>query len=196
MELHPDKNAYFYIWERLISPQLEKAINTYRSCASITPDAKELIWEKYTFLNSCCKHEYMTDPEGRLDRHKVAACYLIAIARVEPVKFISAPKADDRYFVINEKIAISTAMSIVRAYALFSFIESSKTEDEKENIKKRFEEGLRVPSDSFVHHGRYMDNFASEIYYTNRENKLHVLSIAHELFLLEVITMMSDLQEQ
>lgn len=186
VNLEPDKESYDDIWEKLIKPQLDKYKEVLGECVSIDNNIKDLIWKEYVVLNRHCKTEYMVDPNGRLDRHKVAACYLIAILHVNPIRFVSVPLDDDRYFVINAKIAIATAMSIVRAYVLASCDGLSGAE--KNNIKKKFEDGLSCPPDEFVHHGDYLKNFASEIYYVNRDGKLHVLPIAHELYLLEVLT--------
>ena len=187
MRALPDRETYEDIWTTLINPQLERYKKCFDKCVYIDENAKEVIWEKYADLNVCCKTEYMTAPEGRLDRHKVAACYLIAIVYAKPIKFIKLPLMEDMYFVSNEKVAISTAMSIVRAYVLASCNELADS-NEKESITQKFENGLRYPPKEYVHHGDYLDNFASEIYYVGRERKLHVLSVAHELYLLEVLT--------
>ena len=184
MNLRIDEESYTYIWETLIEPQLLRYKESLDTCIILEENSKRLIWEEYINLNNYCRREYMVNPNGRLDRHKVAACYLIAIMHVSPIRFISVPLSDNSYFIVNAKIAITTAMSIVRAYVLAACDKLPNSEE----IKKKFDNGLLYPPEEFVHHGNYINNYASEIYYANRDGKMHVLSIAHELFLLEVLT--------
>ena len=48
-----------------------------------------------------------------------------------------------------------------------------------------------MPDNSLVNHGQYLDNFASELYFSISEGNINILSVAHELYLLEVITRMA-----
>ena len=56
-------------------------------------------------------------------------------------------------------------------------------------MSSKFDNGLLIPDS--VNHGDYMDNFASEINFAVSEGNIHILSIAHELYLLETITKIS-----
>lgn len=57
----------------------------------------------------------MQDPNGKIDRHKVVACYMIAIASVKPMRFI---KKHEEYIAINESLAITVGFSMLRAFFL------------------------------------------------------------------------------
>ena len=59
------------------------------------------------------------------------------------------------------------------------------TVDEREALKKTFEDGVAIPQTS---HGNYIENYANEIYFSLRDSSLSILSVAHELFLLEMYT--------
>lgn len=155
------------------------------------PNAKEEIWNKYVSLNMHFKFNYMKSKEGKLDRHKVAACYLIAISSVKPMRFVGNVQENARsiYFVLNEMLVIIAALSLLRAFVIAAIHENVRLdEDRKKELVSKFEGGILLPTEDFVNHSEYINNFASEIHYTTAEGKINILSVFHELHLLEVIT--------
>lgn len=52
----------------------------------------------------------------------------------------------------------------------------------------KFEKGIKIPDDNLVNHGIYIQNYANELHFNASEGNISILSIAHELYLLEVIT--------
>lgn len=80
-ELHPDKISYEIIWNEIINKELYNYQSIYGNCIKFIPNIKEEIWKKYVSLNNYCKTNYMKSAEGKIDRHKVAACYMISIAK-------------------------------------------------------------------------------------------------------------------
>lgn len=192
-ENHPDKKSFDIIWENIIEKEIELYAKRYWSLIKLIPFAKEAVWEKYCSLNKHCKNVYMINPDGKLDRHKVAACYLCSIALEKPIRIKqqeNKTKNDDLYYVINERLAITTGLSILRGFLESSIRTTYKDDEGKMNeLLLKIKDGIKIPNDEEIHHGAYLDNFASEIYYATKEGKLHVLSIAHELYLLELLTL-------
>lgn len=191
-EIHPDRTSYEVIWEKVISRELDNYQSIYVNCIEFIPDMKEEIWEKYVSLNTYCKVNYMKFPEGRIDRHKVAACYMIAIALVKPMRFVE--KIDHRKvpLAINETLAITIGLSLVRAFAVAAIRENKDiSEEDADALAAKFEDGIKVPEGQLVNHGVYLDNYANEIHFAAAEGKICILSLAHELYLLEVITRIS-----
>lgn len=188
-EIYPDRNSYEMIWERVISKEIKNYQSLYTNCIELIPNVKEEIWEKYVSLNLYCKVNYMKHPEGRIDRHKVAACYMIAIALLRPMRFVRKIDNLTIPLALNETLAITVGLSLVRAFAIAA-IKESEFLDKEESIAlvTKFEEGIKVPEGQLVNHGVYLQNFANEIYFAASEGKLCILSLAHELYLLEVIT--------
>ena len=185
--LHPDRESYVVIWEKVIHPEIRNYQKKYPGCFDLMPDAKEAIWEKYVKLNSYSKLNYMKYPEGRLDRHKVAACYMIAIIMVSPMSI----KADAPLpcLALNEGLAITVGLSLVRAFTISAINRNSDLKnEEKDQLIQKFNNGIKIPDGELVNHGKYLENFANELSFAAFEGKLNVIALAHELFLLEVLT--------
>lgn len=186
INFQPDQESYNLIWEKIINTEIDNYERQYPGCISEIPLAKDEIWNEYIRLNQYTKINYMKNPEGLLDRHKVAACYMIAICNIRPMRFLIESE-DILPLAINEKLAITVGFSLVRAFVV-SDIEK-KTENSSE-LKAKFDNGLYIPQE-FINHGDYIDNYANGLRYACQDGKLCVLSLAHELFLLEAMTKMA-----
>ncbi len=191
-EIHPDRQSYEMIWEKVISKELDNYQSLYVNCIEFIPNVKEEIWEKYVSLNTYCKNNYMKSVEGKIDRHKVAACYMIAIAMLRPMRFVEKIDNKEVSLAINETLAITVGLSLVRAFAIAAIKENKNiTKEVADMLVAKFEDGIKVPEGHLVNHGAYLDNYANEIYFAASEGRIGILSLAHELYLLEVITRIS-----
>lgn len=191
-EIHPDRDSYEIIWEKVIRKEIDNYQSSYVNCIELIPNVKEEIWKKYVSLNVYCKNNYMKSPEGKIDRHKVAACYMIAIAMLRPMRFVEKIDNKEVPLAINEMLAITVGLSLVRAFAIAAIKENDSINKEDADILvAKFEDGIKVPEGNLVNHGVYLENYANEIYFAASEGKISVLSLAHELYLLEVITRIS-----
>lgn len=186
-ERHPDRESYLYICNELIEKEICNYCDVYKDSLELIPNWKEEIWDKYVQLNRYCKDNYMQEAMGKIDRHKVAACYIIAIASVKPMRFI---KKHEKYIAVNESLAITVGLSMLRAFFL-AMVDEKKSGEERKILISKFDKGIKVPDNSLVNHGQYLDNFASELYFAISEGNINILSVAHELYLLEVITRMT-----
>ena len=188
-ETHPDRESYEIIWEMIISREINNYCSIYANCIELIPNIKEEIWNNYVLLNTYCKTNYMKSSEGKIDRHKVAACYMIAIATLRPMRFVKKIDKKNVHLAINETVAITVGLSLVRAFAIASIRENESIKrEEADALVAKFEDGIKIPDESLVNHGKYLENFANEIYFSAPEGKSLILSLAHELYLLEVIT--------
>lgn len=193
----PDKDSYNSIWEKLIDPEIRMYENTFYGLTQRIPFAQNAIWERYVEYNTYCKTNYMKNPHERIDRHKVAACYMLAIASVSPIRFdISSYELSDKHSIANELLAITVGLSILRAFILNEIDESEETEETKRLLKKKVSLGIKTPDERYVRHGIYEVNYANELYYSLHEGNYNILSIAHELFLLELFTLYVDESSQ
>ncbi len=185
-----DKSSYQQLWEIVINPTIQDYSNRFAGicCAH---DAENAIWKKYVYFNSHCKDRYMQDPSGKLDRHKVCACYMYAVMSANVLSCKLADSDDERkYLALNENLAITTGMSLLRAFIL-SAIDCSTNlpDDDKSRFRERVAEGIAFPE---CNHGAYRNNFAAELHYTQEENAYNVLALANTLFLLETYTLKRD----
>lgn len=185
-----DRDSYDQLWETVIAPEIESYREDFDSSSpvftelkmrlNVYPDAKELIWKRYCYYNSKCKMLYMAPPEDGtdflLDRHKIAACYMAAIVSVQPIVLFSKETDEPSSYPISEFLAITTGLSILRSYLEFS-------------TGQAFEHGILYPPKSMVQNGNYTNNFARELHFAYLDGSINLLSLAHELFLLEIITL-------
>lgn len=166
------RKSYEEIWNKIINPEINRYKNEVPS-VSCTSSAKDDIFQQYIEFNNHCKNTYMANPNNILDRHKVSACYMLAILSASPLSF-NMSYEDDILITINEHLAITVGLSILRAFI------------ETENLQKG-EKGTNH-SDIFLpytDHGNYRDIFAVELYFTRKEKNYNMLSLSNTLFLLE-----------
>lgn len=187
-EIHHDRPSYEVIWQNVIQKEISNYQSYYANCIELIPNLKEEIWQKYVSLNSYCRQNYMMQTVEKLDRHKVAACYMIAIATLKPMRFVKKIDGKDVSLAINETLAITVGLSIVRAYAIAAIKKDFGETSEAEELTAKFEAGIKMPDGDLINHGDYLNNYANELNFAITEGKICVLSIAHELYLLEVIT--------
>lgn len=186
-EIFIDKNSYYKIWDMIIKPTIQDYKNRYSEIA-VSHDAREAIWQEYVNLNKHSKMIYMKDIGGRLDRHKVCACYMYAIIKADTLScLLAGSNNEQRYLALNENLAITVGMSVLRAFILSSINSNEDLSDEsKKVLAERIYGGLIFPD---CNHGDYRNNFVSELYYTKIENNYNILSLANTLFLLETHTL-------
>lgn len=185
-----DKNSYAAIWRILIEPTI-KDYSVRFSDICVAHNAYDAIWSKYLNFNRHCKETYMEDPCGRLDRHKVCACYIYAIVSANVLSCKLADSDTEHAFLsLNENLAITVGMSLLRAFILSSIESSSQLPSEKKKeLSARIESGIQFPR---CNHGDYRNNFVAELHYTHEENCYNILSLANTLYLLEVFSLKED----
>ena len=144
-------------------------------------NSKRDVFEEYSRQNNYCKHYYMKDPTKPLDRHKVSSAIIIAILKVEPIRMSSELYIEDKehLWLFNQKLAITVGLSV-----LVSFIEYDN--EENEELLNKTRNGIIYPE---ANHGTYINNFATELYYTHKDGNYNLLALANELFLLECWTL-------
>lgn len=186
-EGHPDRKSYDNVWNKIIEKEIGNFKEFYKGKLKIVDNAKEDIWNKYVYYNNFCKKNYMRYSGKKLDRHKVAACYIMAIVTVAPMRYDNdLDDGSELGLALNEYLAINVAFNLVRAFYIASLDAANIDSDEKKQLVEKFDNGIQIPE--CTNHGVYMDNFCSELYYSNLDGKLNVLSLAHELYLLELYT--------
>ncbi|MDE6421663.1 MAG: hypothetical protein K2K87_14245 [Lachnospiraceae bacterium] len=185
-----DKASYEQIWQLVIRPTMEDYIKSF-SEVMVAHNAQEVIWQEYEKFNRHCKMQYMADARGKLDRHKVCASYMFAIVKANVMSCrLADSDTEQSYLALNENLAITVGMSLLRAFILAS-IDSSEdlTEEEKKLYRTRVDNGIVFPE---CNHGVYRDNFVSELHFSNLEGNYNILSLANTLFLLETHTLETE----
>lgn len=179
-------NSYQVIWDKVIS----RIIDSYRKSTLYvginTEEAFQTIWENYVNFKNHARQKYMANPNGLLDRHKVCACMIYSITKSSPFSVSMHSDINSKqYDTINEDLALTTGLSLLRAFVISAINEERISQEEKEILVAKFANGFKYPKSN---HGEYRDNFLSELHYTKIENNYNILSLAHSLFLLETYT--------
>lgn len=182
-----DRNSYNQIWSIVIEPTMKDYSNRFAEIVT-AHNAQEAIWQEYMNFNQHCKKQYMEDSHGKLDRHKVCACYMYAVVKANVMSCkLADSDTEQNYLALNENLAITVGMSLLRAFVIASIENSnSLTNEEKEVYKGKIENGIIFPD---CNHGNYRENFASELHYSDVERNYNILSLANTLFLLEIHTL-------
>lgn len=185
-----DENSYNTIWNDLI----ERVIKDYSQRFAeiiVSHNAKELIWEEYLKFNKHCKLNYMCETNGKLDRHKVCACYMFAIVKANTLNCgLADCESENKYLCLNENLAVTVGMSLLRAFVVTAIHNNDEySEKEKEELKKKIDNGIIFPK---CNHGDYRENFVTELHFAREENNYNVLSLANTLFLLEIHSLGKD----
>lgn len=185
-----DRMSYDQIWGMVIRPTIEDYEKRFSEIA-VAHNAQEIIWQEYGKFNRHCKKQYMEDAGGKLDRHKVCACYMYAIVKSHVMSCrLADSDTEQSYLALNENLAITVGMSLLRAFILASIDSSEELADEKKELyKSKVDNGIVFP---VCNHGVYRENFVSELHYSDLERNYNILSLANTLFLLETHTLETE----
>ena len=108
------RDVYDNIWDSIINPEIAVlTLNKHVSCKD-KAFAKERVWDSYCEFNWHSANHYLEKPDGLLDRHKVAACYMYAIVDALPLEVnLDNPSSDYAAYFSNERLAITMGISIL-----------------------------------------------------------------------------------
>lgn len=181
-----DCDSYSAYYDGIVEPVL-KFFCAKNAELVLKPNRKDAIWTEYCALNEQCKHRYMRDRDHLIDRHKVVACYMYAIERAHVVSsIISLKEGDDTNLMLNERLAFSFGMSMLRALILAQ-ADNLEDEEQRTKVKAAFDSGISFPE---CNHGDYADNLRSQLYFTHKEGNYNILSMAETLYFIEVFNLM------
>jgi len=177
-----DLLTYEKIWANCIKPKIDRMKAADDDIFFVDGQVKEKIWRTY----ESCKndiHTYMFDPNGRIDRHKVASIMLYSIIINNPfeLKYLHDKKTIKiASFMANEILAFNTAVGIV-----LSFIETDAIEKSDKIKIEIFKDGFIYP---VCQHDSYEANVFKMLYYAKYNNRYDVFAFSHVLFLIEAYT--------
>lgn len=179
-----EKKTYNIIWDKGISLKAKKYVREFPSLAQFNMGVRDVIFFEYDKLRQYTKIAYMKDKEGLLDRHKVCACLMIAIAKSEPILYKNnfCRKYEEMPF-FNEKIAIEISLDVLRMY-LTSKTEENNIED-NDFYKKISKEKFATPKVNINYKATYKELLAIMLHYDVSNEQYSILSIANILYLIE-----------
>jgi len=142
-------------------------------------DSRPAVIAEYERLRDETKNKFMQDTNGPLDRHKCAACFMIAaMAKLDIAEIEQNPLTPK---LTKERIAIGFGLSV-----LISMIREDRNKNAKliaflDKTNDKF-----VFPDTLCDEEPYFRNWMLCLYYGYADNSLHVLSLSNTLFLIEV----------
>jgi hypothetical protein len=177
-----ERTIYEKIWEKSIRPKIDRMLLADNNIIFVEGQIKEKIWLTYEDYKNRV-HSYMYNPDGRIDRHKVASVMLYSTIINKPfeVKLLSAKQeVSGSTLLANEILGFHTALAIV-----WSFIIQDANQNSDKNKIEIFKDGFVFPK---CQHNSYEENIYKMLYYSNFNERYDIFSFAHILFLIEAYT--------
>ncbi|MBQ7321390.1 MAG: hypothetical protein IJW99_04770 [Clostridia bacterium] len=179
------------IWNKIIIPTFNEMNRTHGGlcCPSCGKESFKIHYDEQI---RHAKELYMRDSSSPLNRHKVAAAIMIAILKTKPIKKVDMlyyqpdSKGNLKHWPFNEALAISAALSVLRAFILgrvdYAFsgqlisrqIFCNVIEEDKDIFK----------NDIPISMTERME-WEWELYQVRQDGAYNLLSIAHILKLIE-----------
>jgi len=172
-------NALFDdVINRLGSPNLGLSSDQIQALRSDFNSSKIFMLRNYDGVKSRIKGRYMEDPAGLLDRHKCAASFMVAT--MNELKLDNSAHLNKSKY-LKEKVAIVAGLSVLR-----TFIVGDNANYKNAGIIAFLDEndGFKFP-EVISDHKPYHQNWALELHYAYKEDKLFVPSLSHQLFCIE-----------
>lgn len=144
-------------------------------------DRKNQIYNEYEKIREK-SHQYLKDPDGLLDRHKVAAVLCFAIINNPPFTIPKDQNLSAEGRLSNELFAIKCAFHIV-----LSFIITKAKEDGDNERLEIFSHGFSYPE---CKHGKYLDHICKSLRQATHNKAFDIFFFSQILYLIEEYTIM------
>ena len=176
-----DRTVYERIWEISIRPKIDRMLAADTDIIFVEGQIKEKIWLTYEDYKNKV-HSYMHNPDGRIDRHKVASVMLYSIISNNPfeVKLPAKREVNSSAYMANETLGFNTALAIV-----LSFIKTDADEKSDSNKIELFRNGFVFPK---CQHDTYEATIYKMLYYSKYNSCYDIFAFANILFLIEAYT--------
>ena len=174
--------TYEKIWENIIKPKINSMLAKDADIFLNGGQLKEKIWFTYEEYKNKV-HSYMHNPNGRIDRHKVASVMLYSIIINKPFELNLLPvkrEVNSSALLANEILGFNTALAIVRAFILQDAYE--KADKIKQEI---FKDGFVFPE---CQHESYPAHVYKMLYYSKLNERYDIFAFSHVLFFIEAYT--------
>jgi len=149
--------------------------------------SRNAIEVEYTRINSDTKRDFMEFKEViRLDRHKCTAAFMIAFLKrleLDPDIIKKLSRSLPVSNLIKEKLVMDIGLVVMATMIKADTCEKNAKIIDFLSRNDDFFKLPEVESD----HKPYARNWAMELHFANKKNKLFVLSLSHELFCIEKI---------
>lgn len=184
-----DPYAFEQVWNNIIRPWCDEHAKESGVSLKDEQAAKGRLMGAYHYLNEYCSEMYMDDPGPPLNQRKIAACLMYAIAATRPLTIdmdaagcLEIPKNDDGSerrgsipFFANERLAISTACSIILSYLEYAVNDKERcqlSEEARNAALSRIKRGINLLEE--VDHGEWLLNLEKALALTAVEGNINI----------------------
>jgi len=139
--------------------------------------SKDDIWSQYDGVKNLVKTHYMDDKEGLLDRHKCAACFIVAC-----LNGLKINEDEGQNNLNREKLALFFGLTVLRTFIILG----NKNHEDAGVVSFMKQNGDKlIYPERIKDFNLYRHNWELELFYARENNSLFVLSLSHELFYIE-----------
>jgi len=169
------------IWERSIKPKIDRMLSDDSDIVFNEVQIKERIWLTYEEYKNKV-HTYMYNPNGLIDRHKIASVMLYSIILNKPfdLKLPAKREVNNTAYLANEILGFHSALSIV-----WCFIMGDADLNADKNRIDIFRNGFIFPE---CQHDSYPAHVHKMLYYAKLNGRYDIFAFSHILFLIEAYT--------
>ena len=144
-------------------------------CRDLTK-SKSRMFRNYSDVNTYAKASYMKRKNDLLlDRHKCAACFMVSV-----LNELDLNVKDYKSDLIKEKIAILAGLGIMH----FMIVRNNKNYKDSGFVSFLKERDFEFP-EPICDKNQYLKNWALELGHAYKEDRIFILSLSNELFLIE-----------
>lgn len=175
------QEKFHEVWENIVVSYCKEAFKHSDVNIHFKLFSERRVYNEYQRQRNTLKANYMENPNTHLDCHKIAACLVYAIVKVQPIIInpIDILKCFFKSIVLSNTYALSNEYLAV--YSAFSVISSFR--------KAKSKGGILIP---YVEKGYdYTYNLCLDLYLSRKHHKINILTLADVFFLIERI---SDLE--
>jgi len=174
--------TYEKLWDNCIKPKIDKMLEDDDDLLYNRVQVKEKIW--YTYEDYKNKvHTYMHNPDGLIDRHKIASVMLYSIIVNKPfeLKYLHNKKELKVSTILaNEILGFNVALDII-----WYFIMEEANQESSYNRIDIFRNGFVFPE---CRHEKYEIHVYRTLYYAKLNDRYDIFSLSHILFFIEAYT--------
>lgn len=177
-------------WDNIFLPRANQLCRQF-SCLRFDGTQRDLIRKTFEDMKPDVKI-FMHNPDGLMDRHKVAALFVDVILTKRPftTSARSSESIKNRFtaeFMPNEVWAWLCAKDIV-----YSFIQEKNHKSNNVRLMRMWKKGFVYPS---CDHGIYEEHVFRSLYLSTARGNFDIFSFSHVLFFLEKYTLKTREQE-
>lgn len=167
------------IWIDVISDVAIQMVDKNKGRAEFDRTSKYIVLDEFMALLNEARDNYVTLHEVSADKYIITACFILAIAKSQPLRYkydIHAKKG-----IYNENLALEAGLRLLYQFKIFELRQNAA-------FTEPYKKAQRFLFPDPFHNKTYKELLCLMLHYDIRENKYGVLAIANILFMIDAYT--------